>query len=276
MKHVSEQLSTQMSRDEARKVVMWVSPTPSDGAHVSLASALSRHIPGTGTWLLHSKQVRDWKDSDTGTIWVTGLPGSGKTLLCASIIRDVQQLCTDTTAVVYFFCDHRDRAKTTHENFAASIVRQIMEASSLCLERGRVLYKEKSKEGSRPCSKDEHIPLICSSVESLKEVFVIVDALDESTEGDAIAQSLVRIHDSGKSAGCHIRVFLTSRFDARIQGRYPTLVMAHVVLAENMRSDIQHYIKEELRLRLAKGVLKIRNDSILPAIQQCAFFRAGT
>ena len=42
---MSEQLSTQVSRDEARKVVMWVSPTPSDGAHVSLASALSCHIP---------------------------------------------------------------------------------------------------------------------------------------------------------------------------------------------------------------------------------------
>jgi hypothetical protein len=60
---------------------------------------------------------------------------------------------------------------------------------SLCLERGRVLYNnEKSKEGSRPCHEDEHIPLICSSVESLKGMFVIVDGLDESTGGDAIAK----------------------------------------------------------------------------------------
>jgi hypothetical protein len=152
----------------------------------------------------------------------------------------------------------------------------MMEASSFCLEQGRALYKEKSKEGSRPCHKDEYIPLICSSVGNLKEVFVIVDALDESTQGDAIAQSLVKIHDSGRKVGCHIRVLLTSRFDARIQGRYPTLAMTHVVLAENMRSDIQHYVNEELRLRLAKGVLKVRNDNILPAIQQCALLRAGT
>jgi hypothetical protein len=52
--------------------------------------------------------------------------------------------------------------------------------------------------------------------------------------------------------------------------------MTHVVLAENMRSDIQHYVNEELQLRLAKGVLKVRNNSILPVIQQCALLRAGT
>lgn len=273
---MSEQLRRQMSREEARKVISWVCPTPFDGAHVSLASALSRHINGTGAWLLHSTQFQDWKNSDAGTMWITGLPGAGKTLLCASIIRDVQQLSTDTTAVVYFFCDHRDRAKTTHENFSASVVRQMMETSSLCLERGRVLYNEKSKKGSRPCHKDEYVPLICSSVGCLEEIFVIVDALDESTEGDAIAQSLTKIHDSGKRAGCRIKIFLTSRFDARTQGRYPNLALTRIVLAENMRSDIQHYIREELRLRVARGVLKLRNKETLPSVQQQILVCAGT
>ena len=276
MKNMSEQLSAQMSREEAHKVVIWVCPIPADGAHVSLASALSRHISGTGEWLLQSKQFQDWKDSDDGTMWIAGLPGAGKTLLCASIIRHVQELCTDTTAVVYFFCDHRDRTKMTHENFGASIVRQVMEASPLALEQGRSLYSEKSKRGSRPCHKDEYIPLICSSLACLKEVFVIVDALDESTEGDAIAQSLTTIHNSGKSAGCRIRTLLTSRFDARTQGRYSNLAMTHIVLAENMRPDTQHYIKEELQLRLAKGVLKVRNNSILPVIERHISLGAGT
>ncbi|KAH6878928.1 hypothetical protein BKA58DRAFT_466538 [Alternaria rosae] len=276
MENISEQLSAQMSREEAQRVVTWVCPAPANGAHVSLASALSRHIPGTGEWLLHSKQFQDWEDSNAGTMWITGLPGAGKTLLCASIIRHVQQLCTDTTAIVYFFCDHRDRAKMAHENFAASVVRQVMEASPLSLERGRVLYNEKSKKGSRPCHKEEYIPLIRSSIACLKEVFVIVDALDESTEGDAIAQSLTTIHNSGKSAGCRIRTLLTSRFDARTQGRYPNLAMTHIILAENMRPDTQHYIKEELQLRLAKGVLKVRNTSIMPVIQRHISLCAGT
>jgi amino acid transporter len=265
-----------MSREEARKVIAWVCSTPSDGAHVSLASALSRHINGTGTWLLHSTQFQDWKNSDAGTMWITGLPGAGKTLLCASIIRDVQQLSTDTTAVVYFFCDHRDRTKTTHENFATSIVRQMIGASSLCLEQGRLLYREKSKEGSRPFHSDDYVSLIRLFVDRLKEVFIIVDALDESTEGDNIAESLAKIHDSGKSAGCRIRTLLTSRFDARTQGRYLNLAITHIVLAENMRPDIQHYIGEELQLRVAKGALKVRNKDILSSIQQQVSICAGT
>jgi len=273
---MSEQLRAQMSREETQKVISWVCPTPSDGAHASLASALSRHIPGTGEWLLHSKEFQDWKDSDSGTMWITGLPGAGKTLLCASIIRHIQRLCTDTAAVLYFFCDHRDRAKLTHENFASSVARQMMEASPLCLEQGRLLYNEKSKEGSRPFQSDDYFPLICSSVEHLKNVFIILDALDESTEGDSIARSLARIHESQKGARCRIKILLTSRFDALIPGRYPNLATTHVILAENMRPDIQHYVAEEIQARVAKGVLKVKNKDTLSSIQQQVVLRAGT
>ena len=273
---MSEQLRAQMNREEVQMVTTWVCPTPSDGAHASLASALSRHIPGTGEWLLQSKDFQDWKDSDDGTMWMTGLPGAGKTLLCASIIRHVQQLCTDTTTIVYFFCDHRDRAKTTYENFASSVARQMMEASPLCLEEGRSLYNEKSREGSRPFQSDDYLSLICSFLGHLKDVFILLDALDESTEGDSIARSLARMHESRKGAGFNIRILLTSRFDALIQGRYPNLATTHVILAENMRPDIQHYVAEELQARVAKGVLKVKNKDILSSMRQQIVLCAGT
>ncbi|KAI4957635.1 hypothetical protein J4E86_004774 [Alternaria arbusti] len=276
MENMSEQLRAQMNREEVQMVTTWVCPTPSDGAHASLASALSRHIPGTGEWLLQSKDFQDWKDSDDGTMWMTGLPGAGKTLLCASIIRHVQQLCTDTTTIVYFFCDHRDRAKTTYENFASSVARQMMEASPLCLEEGRSLYNEKSREGSRPFQSDDYLSLICSFLGHLKDVFILLDALDESTEGDSIARSLARMHESRKGAGFNIRILLTSRFDALIQGRYPNLATTHVILAENMRPDIQHYVAEELQARVAKGVLKVKNKDILSSMRQQIVLCAGT
>jgi hypothetical protein len=39
MNFMNGQLCLQTSHDEARKIISWVFPTPSDGAHVSLASA---------------------------------------------------------------------------------------------------------------------------------------------------------------------------------------------------------------------------------------------
>ncbi|KAI4707630.1 hypothetical protein J4E89_007735 [Alternaria sp. Ai002NY15] len=156
------------------------------------------------------------------------------------------------------------------------VTTQMMEASPLCLEQGRLLYNEKSKEGSRPFQSDDYFPLICSSAEHLKDVFIILDALDESTEGHGIARSLARIHESQKGAGCRIRILLTSRFDAIIQGRYPTLATTHVILAENMRPDIQHYVAEELQMRAAKGGLKVKNKDILSSMRQQVVLCAGT
>ncbi|KAF1837531.1 hypothetical protein BDW02DRAFT_627945 [Decorospora gaudefroyi] len=276
MKDMSGQLRLQISRDEAQRVVSWVCPQPSDGAHASLASALSRHVPGTGEWFLRSKSFQEWTESDTGTIWITGLPGSGKTLLCASIIHSVQQLCSDTTAVVYFFCDHRDGAKVTHESFIMSITRQMMEASSSCLEHAKRIYEERSKNGSRPFIRDEYPILLQSFVDRLKEVFIIVDALDESSEGDAIAQSLTAIHSFGERAGHRTKILLTSRFDIRLEGRYPNLNRTSAALADNMRPDIEHYIEAELDLRVAKGVLKLRNADLVPVIQRQISDFAGT
>ncbi|KAI4677696.1 uncharacterized protein J4E84_009015 [Alternaria hordeiaustralica] len=45
-------------------------------------------------------------------------------------------------------------------------------------------------------------------------------------------------------------------------------------MSEQLRT--QHYIKEELQLRLAKGVLKVRNNSIMPVIQRHISLCAGT
>ncbi|KAI4683252.1 hypothetical protein J4E81_009381 [Alternaria sp. BMP 2799] len=60
------------------------------------------------------------------------------------------------------------------------------------------------------------------------------------------------------------------------KGRYPNLATTHVVLAENMRPDIQHYVAEDIQARVAKGVLKVRNKDILSSIRQQVVLRAGT
>lgn len=84
---LSNQTRTSMNLEEINTVVSWVCPLPSDGAKVSLENALNLRFAGTGDWFLGSSTFEDWIRSDHGNIWITGLPGSGKTLLCASTLR---------------------------------------------------------------------------------------------------------------------------------------------------------------------------------------------
>ena len=69
--------------------------------------ALSARLQGTCTWVLHREVIRSWKLPDpestiTKFLWLHGLPGFGKTVLCATLI---EYLRLETGyPIVYFFC----------------------------------------------------------------------------------------------------------------------------------------------------------------------------
>ena len=69
--------------------------------------ALSARLQGTCTWVLRQEILRSWKLPDpessvTKFLWIHGLPGFGKTVLCATLI---EHLFLETGyPVVYFFC----------------------------------------------------------------------------------------------------------------------------------------------------------------------------
>lgn len=60
----------------------------------------------TGQWLLRDSAYRAWTEHPNGRIWLSGAPGSGKTIMCGVMIQDILQRSTPATAAAFFFCDH--------------------------------------------------------------------------------------------------------------------------------------------------------------------------
>lgn len=70
----------------------WLSPPdPVD----NLKKSLARRSPGTGEWYLRSRQYESWKTRKASISWLHGSVGSGKTLLSAGIIDDLQWPASD-------------------------------------------------------------------------------------------------------------------------------------------------------------------------------------
>ncbi|KAJ4352365.1 uncharacterized protein N0V89_007713 [Didymosphaeria variabile] len=267
--------NSQMSAAEAEKIISWVCPLPSDGAYASLDNALSRRLPGTGTWFIESDFFREWMSSATpSTIWITGLPGSGKTILCSSIIEYVRDAVPPVIPVLFFFCDHRDSQKQTLDNFLMSVLRQLLGHSTAALEHVKDMYKK--KDFNRPFSPAEHMPLLEELLALTKESILIVDGLDESAEGEAIANILTTVIGRAESRGDHLRLLFSSRFDVNIEKRHKRISSRRLALADNTRPDIEHYIQAQLADRLERGIIKIRDRALLPDIEQRIGSRAGT
>lgn len=90
-----------ISRDE---ILDWL------GAHFTVEEyhrALSARLQGTCTWVLHREVIRSWKLRDpestiTKFLWIHGLPGFGKTVLCATLIEHLR--LETGYPIAYFFC----------------------------------------------------------------------------------------------------------------------------------------------------------------------------
>lgn len=276
MDHLATQVQTQLSREETQTLLAWLCPLSSAGAYVSLETALSRRAPGTGSWFLKSAVFQAWLYTQHDSIWISGLPGSGKTLLCASAMDAVRTHHADKTAVLIFFFDHRDPTKLTHENFTMSIMRQLLNLSPECMDYAKKYYEEKGSKGDRSFNRSEALSMIEQLLGNFEQAFILCDALDEATEGDTIIGSLERLYSYGKAHQISVKVLFTSRFDIQTERRHILITSNRIALTENMRPDIESYVERQLHERLSTGKLKLRDRGLMQLIQNRIVLRAGT
>jgi amino acid transporter len=209
-------------------------------------------------------------------LWITGLPGSGKTILCASVIEKARAQRGERSIILFFFCDHRDPAKLSHENFVMSLTRQLVESSPELLKHAKSIYDEKANNGDRPFNSSEYVALIESCLDCFEEVSVLCDALDEATEGEAIASTLARLSAYGVEREIPVRILSTSRFDVQLERRHEQITKHRITLTENMKPDIKQYVDTDVEVRMTKGSLKLRDKTLSSLIKEQVALRAGT
>jgi hypothetical protein len=68
-----------------------------------------------------------WKEGPNSSMWLSGIPGCGKSILSSGVIHHVQRLCDDDpdTALAYFFFDFNDPRMQHPEGMIKSLIAQI-------------------------------------------------------------------------------------------------------------------------------------------------------
>ncbi|EMD34303.1 hypothetical protein CERSUDRAFT_125486, partial [Gelatoporia subvermispora B] len=106
----------------ARKHRSWLSPPdPSVNHNLALRSCSD----GTGAWFTDGEVMGEWKTTSS-LLWIHGIPGSGKTILCTAIIEDIRRLCLiqQNCTLTYFYCDFQNAAKQNARGFLAHLLIQ--------------------------------------------------------------------------------------------------------------------------------------------------------
>lgn len=122
-----------------------------------------------------------WKNGHHQTIWLSGIPGAGKTVLNASVIAEMSQERdpSQNIPLLYFFFDFSDSRKQSLQSLVHSLVTQLYTKSDKV--RGYLDTLFSSCEGNRQPTNDSLVATFQQMLHTKKATCIIVDALDECT-----------------------------------------------------------------------------------------------
>ncbi|KAH7355336.1 ankyrin repeat-containing domain protein [Rhexocercosporidium sp. MPI-PUGE-AT-0058] len=107
---------------ERRKVLAFfgrVDPAFNHHANLNL-----RH-PLTGLWVSEGDVFQTWLHTRNSKLWLSGIPGAGKTILAASLVEDAANESSSARALAYFYCDYKDAEKQVPLNVIGSLAVQL-------------------------------------------------------------------------------------------------------------------------------------------------------
>ncbi|KAH9176592.1 hypothetical protein EDB89DRAFT_78385 [Lactarius sanguifluus] len=224
----------------------WLSPAdPSTNYNI----ACKAYHDGTATWFIQGATFRDWEVTGS-LLWIHGRPGSGKSILCSSIIRKITRLCdAGLASMAYFYFDFKDTAKQDARAALSSLLIQLCNQSDPCSDILGHLFSAHSSGGMQPS--DETLMGCLRDMLALPRngpTYIILDALDECPKGAGTPSPretvLELVEWLTKLGYPNLHVCVTSRPEADIKANLQPLASHCVSLHDEsgQREGINDYI----------------------------------
>ncbi|KAL8841013.1 MAG: hypothetical protein Q9176_003585 [Flavoplaca citrina] len=209
-----ERLHTQEDSKHRQKILEWFSPL---NFSMTQQDLFKSREDGTGQWLIDSPTFQDWFSGEHHTLCCTGIPGAGKSTLASVIVDFLGKVQTKATStgVAVIYCEFKERQMQTPENVLAGACVQLAQQSSGPLPKALVdIYESHSKLRTRPnCA--EVLKILDEVVHDFNTVYLVIDALDESSE-----QNRNILLKQTKALSGKIRLLVTTRHVDDIVNRF--------------------------------------------------------
>ena len=145
------------------------------------------------------------------------------------------------TAVLYIYCNYKERVVQTPVNIVASLLAQLIRYMSIIPKDLREYYDQFQKIGLRPDLKDLS-SVLQDQLKTCSRAFIIVDALDEYSDRDAARAVVTAVLLNLQK---HANLMVTSR---KLPSITDTFVMATQVEIRAQEADLRIYLDEEVGL----------------------------
>ncbi|KAJ6474361.1 hypothetical protein C8R45DRAFT_1217412 [Mycena sanguinolenta] len=217
---------TKLDNTDARtKLEKWLKPADLAGSD---QNASNKKHPGTGKWLLeNSFEFSQWIYAPMSFLWLHGISGSGKTVL---------RIC-QLGVYAFFYFDINSPQQKTVNSLLCSLFYQL--SGQLACPALSTLW-ETCQNGARLPSNSDLLSIL-KQFSGSREIYLLVDALDECSERDMLLGALASILEA-KLPRMHLIV--TSWTEVTHSSLANEAVL--VSLGDSVHRDIELYVGDKL------------------------------
>ncbi|KAF5599961.1 hypothetical protein FPANT_2917 [Fusarium pseudoanthophilum] len=227
----------------------------------------------TGLWLTESPTFIRWLETPGSKLWLTGIPGAGKTILAGSVIQEAlsHSYASRKTGVAFFFCDYKDPETWKIVNIFGALASQLARQSDECYNGLDTYYERLNPPGALPQTADavELRDLIGKMYGSFDQTIIVVDGVDECDDlADEVVDSLIQLAEDSE----RVSMAIFSRDHVNIRMRLeenfePIQIAAH-------REDVELYVNAEVDKRIRTRQLQLASVDMKEEIRSALVSKA--
>ncbi|KAJ7109033.1 hypothetical protein C8R43DRAFT_905005, partial [Mycena crocata] len=128
--------------EERGPILEWISSSNVTAKHSSILRVLQ---PGTGEWLLKTELFTTWLSGSGQALWLSGIPGAGKTVLASLVIEQLHNIQQDQPAscigLAWVYNDYKE-AKLLPDDIFLCIARQLAALSPAIYNHFKSAHRE--------------------------------------------------------------------------------------------------------------------------------------
>ena len=198
------------------------------------AACLKKH-PGTGLWLIEDSHFTTWLTEGSSILWLNGFAGSGKSVLCSTVIQFVlrHRRSDPRIGIAFFYFTFNDESKRDESAMLRALLLQL----STQLQDGHAdlvrLYDSYQPSTPPPQVLIEYLRRL---IERFQHVYIMLDALDESPRDGPRGHVLNALETMRKWVLQGLHLFVASRDEPDIRDSL-SLSTAHQIKMQNIGID---------------------------------------
>lgn len=239
-------------------------------ATINYNEACKKKHPGTGLWFVKGPSFSTWLTEPNSFLWLNGFAGCGKSVLCSTAIQFAFRYWRSNprVGIAFFFFTFNDDSKQNASAMLRTLVLQLsgqLNDNYTLLSRlhGSYLHTMPPDEALMDC--------LHQLIRAFKEVYIVLDALDESSQDKhrgGVLQALVDLQ-AWSEHGLHLLVTSRDETDIRDElsaSQDETISTKIDSIDIDIRDFISSHLKNNRRLRRWEKYY----DRIEAALTECA------